>query len=282
MGLSCPTKLATDSVAAIWLRLPPCRFDDFAGFRRPASPMPKHRQLPWAWIPSRAHRTAPAGDLTPRRPSWSFPPLQRHGRGGPLFPGFQPRYVPPSGFLTLLTVFSLHRFPATRTGTTRGVHPSELFPLTQPYAFRRQCPHAVSDIALFCSEDQKATMPRGSRVFLFVRIRTRPHRSTVRSMLSWVLRRLFRVRPERRRASFPTRSLMRFPRPPPRRRACVAPGHSRTLGLTRSRDLVDSPEVCHRDLSSGSPDDSDVPFGWLRPSTDESLTQPDGPGRTPG
>jgi hypothetical protein len=80
-------------------------------------------------------------------------------------------------------------------------------------------------------------------------------------MLSWVLRRLFRVRPERRRAGFPTRSLMRFPRSSPRRRPRGAPGHFRTLGLTGPHDPEDSPEVCHRDLSSGSPDDSDVPFG---------------------
>jgi len=185
MGLSRPSKLAAEPVAAIWLRLPPCRFHDFAGFRSSASPTPKRRQLPWAWIPSRAHRATPAGDLTPRRPSWSSSPLQRHGRGGPLLPGFHPRFVPPPGFLTLLTAFSLHRFPVTRTGATRGVHPSELFPLTEPYAFRRRCPHAVSDIALFCSEDQKATMPRGSRVFLFVRIRIRSHRGAAESMLSW-------------------------------------------------------------------------------------------------
>jgi hypothetical protein len=52
-----------------------------------------------------------------------------------------------------------------------------------------------------------------------------------------------------------------FHDPPPRRRARGAPGRSRTLGLARPCDLADSLEVCHRDLSSGSPDDSDVPFG---------------------
>jgi hypothetical protein len=37
-------------------------------------------------------------------------PLQRHQHEGPLDPGFHPRHVPPSGFLTLLTACSLRTF----------------------------------------------------------------------------------------------------------------------------------------------------------------------------
>jgi len=36
-------------------------------------------------------------------------------------PGFHARFVPPSGFLTLLTVYSLHCFPTSRVGITHGV-----------------------------------------------------------------------------------------------------------------------------------------------------------------
>jgi hypothetical protein len=64
-------------------------------------------------------------------------------------------------------------FPATRTGATHGVHPSELFPSAEPYALRRQCPLAVSGIADSCSENQKFTMPRGSRALIPAEIRTR-------------------------------------------------------------------------------------------------------------
>ena len=99
-------------------------------------------------------------------------PLQRHQCVRSTIPGFHTRYVPPSGFLTLLTVSSLQHLPvAQATGTTHGVHPAELFPLAEPYAFRRRCPLAVSDIAFFCSEDQRITMPRDFRALLPARIR---------------------------------------------------------------------------------------------------------------
>jgi hypothetical protein len=86
-------------------------------------------------------------------------------------PGFRTRFVPPSGFLTLLTVSSLRHLPVSRTGATHGVHPAELFPLAEPYVFRRRCPRVVSDIAFFCSEDQRITMPRDFRTLLPARIR---------------------------------------------------------------------------------------------------------------
>ena len=105
-------------------------------------------------------------------------------------PGFHTRCVPPSGFLTLVTVSSLRHLPVSRTGATHGVHPSELFPLAEPYAFRRRFPLAVSDIAFFCSEDQRITMPRSFRALLPARIRIpcpEPEGSRG-SMLSWDFR----------------------------------------------------------------------------------------------
>jgi hypothetical protein len=93
--------------------------------------------------------------------------------GGPRTRGIQPRYVPPSGFETLLAVYSLPSLPVPGTGAARGVHPAERFPSVEPYAFRRPCPHAVSGIACSCSEDQEITMPRSSRALLPTEVRTR-------------------------------------------------------------------------------------------------------------
>ena len=54
-----------------------------------------------------------------------------------------------------------------------GFIPSEPYPLAEPCTFRLPYPHAVSDIACSCSEDQEATMPRNSRALLPAKIRTR-------------------------------------------------------------------------------------------------------------
>ena len=99
--------------------------------------------------------------------------------GSKVHPGFHPRSPgvpppersafrvshPPDGLLPL-------NFPATRTGTTHGVHPPELLPPVELYAFRRLCPPAVSDIAFFCSEDQEIEMPRNSRALFPTEDRT--------------------------------------------------------------------------------------------------------------
>ena len=63
--------------------------------------------------------------------------------------------------------------PASRTGATHGVHPSELYPSAEPYALQRLCPLVVSGIAYSCSENQKFTMPRDFRALLPAVIRTR-------------------------------------------------------------------------------------------------------------
>jgi hypothetical protein len=128
------------------------------------------RRLGW---PSKARKQGPAGVLRgsgnlhgiPR--PYSDVGTEVHGPGVPLpvrsaFRVSHPLdgLLPPS-------------FPATRTGAAHGVHPSELFPPTEPYALRRLCPLVVSGIAYSCSENQKFTMPRDSRALLPARIRTR-------------------------------------------------------------------------------------------------------------
>jgi hypothetical protein len=71
-------------------------------------PVPKHRKLPWPWAPLQGSPCHPGrSPARLRLPSWGLAPLQRHRPEGTLDPGFQPRHVPPSGFLTLLTVYSL-------------------------------------------------------------------------------------------------------------------------------------------------------------------------------
>jgi hypothetical protein len=73
------------------------------------------------------------------------------------------------------------RFPASRTGATHEVHPTERFPSAEPHAFRRRCPLAVSGIACPCSEDQEFTMPRSSRALLPAEIRTRGRPKSARA-----------------------------------------------------------------------------------------------------
>jgi hypothetical protein len=77
------------------------------------------------------------------------------------------------------------RLPISRIGATHEVHPTEPFPSTELYAFRRLCPLAVSGMACSCSEDQEVTMPRGSRALLPAEIRTTANRGPPKPMLSW-------------------------------------------------------------------------------------------------
>jgi hypothetical protein len=179
--------------------------------------------------------------------------------GGPLTRGVQPRFVPPSGFRTLLTVCSPPRFPVPETGAAHGVHPAERFPSAEPCAFRRPCPLAVSGIAHSCSEDQKFTMPRSSRALLPTEVRThhgpRPGRADA-------LMGVF-ASPERspRGAGPASRTCPSCASPQP---AYGRPAGRRSKELARTRvdgslaSSVDSLEVFHQDLSSVSPDDSGV------------------------
>ena len=71
-----------------------------------------------------------------------------------------------------MTVYSLQRLPTSGVGTTPGVRPPEPFPPAKPDAGWHPDPHAVHDIASFCSEDQKVTMPRSFRAVIPAGIRT--------------------------------------------------------------------------------------------------------------
>jgi len=151
-----------------------------------------------------------------RRPSWDLSPLQRRPTRRSTDPGFHPRFVPSSEFLTLLTVSSLRVFPASRS-RDHGPVPLMGFalqsfspPRSRP-PFDVTCLLAVSDIASFCSEDQEVTMPRDSKALLPAEIRTRVrNRSRARAD---ALLGLF-ASPDpflvRRRSGFPPPSLLRF------------------------------------------------------------------------
>lgn len=168
------------------------------------------RGLRW---PSKAHRKDPAGVL---RGSGYLPEISRpysdigaevHKPGIPTPVRSASRVShPPGGFLP-------PNFPATRTGATRGVHPSELFPFAEPYVLRRLCPLAVPGIAYSCSENQKFTMPRGSRALLPAKIRAcrRPKPASGRCSLGFP--RLSRAFPSCRGSGFPDPSLLRFLQP---------------------------------------------------------------------
>ena len=122
--------------------------------------------------PFKAHRKGPAGFL---RGSGNLHGIARpysdisaevhiSGFPTPVRSAFRVSH-PPGGFLP-------PSLPASRTGATHGVHPSELYPSAEPYALQRLCPLVVSGIAYSCSENQKFTMPRDSRALLPAEIRT--------------------------------------------------------------------------------------------------------------
>jgi hypothetical protein len=92
-----------------------------------------------------------------RQPSWGFPPLQRHQHGGLLNPGFQPRYVPPPGFPTLMTVSSL------RASRPRGPVPLMGFTL-QSFSPSQSCTPFDADALLpFLTSHPSALRTRRSR-----------------------------------------------------------------------------------------------------------------------
>jgi hypothetical protein len=125
-------------------------------------------------LPFKAHVTFSAEVLRGLgTPLMGFPSPSATSAGRSTGPGFHTRFVPPSGFPTLLTGCSLTCFPTSRVGTAHGVFgPPEPYPSAEPCVSRRLDPHAVFDIACSCSEDQEVTMPRSSRALLSAEIRT--------------------------------------------------------------------------------------------------------------
>lgn len=95
-----------------------------------------------------------------------------------------------------------------KAGTTRGViGPPEPYPFAEPHASRRRDPHAVSDIACSCSEDQEVTMPRDSRALLSAKIRTdgKPGPAAAAALLGFSPFRSVNHRPGRNRLPDSTR-----------------------------------------------------------------------------
>lgn len=132
-----------------------------------------------------------------------------------------------------MTAYSLQRLPASRAGATPGVRPPELFPPARLSAGWRPDPRAVHDIAIFCSEDQKVTMPRSFRALIPAGIRTSPGPKSGESRCS--------------------PGIFRCPKdeaPKPGRSREPKPGKPQATSRRR---------VAHRqDLSSTSPENSDV------------------------
>jgi hypothetical protein len=81
-------------------------------------------------------------------------PLQRQLLRGPQFPGFQPRYVPPSGFLTLLTVYSLRAF------RPRGPVPLMGFTLQSLSPAQSRTPFGATTLLLFLATRPPALRTR--------------------------------------------------------------------------------------------------------------------------
>jgi hypothetical protein len=84
-------------------------------------------------------------------------PLQRHRLEGPLDPGFHTRHVPPSGFCTLLTVYSL------RTSRPQGPVPLMGFTL-QSFSLRWSgTPFSALALLSFLTSHSSALRTRRSR-----------------------------------------------------------------------------------------------------------------------
>lgn len=174
-------------------------------------------------------------------------------------PGRPARFVPPSGFPTLLTVSSLHAF------RPRGPVPLVRFTLQSVSPPRSRTPFGAVALLPFPASRAPALRTRSSRC------PAAPGPCSPRRSVSTLaearadrcshgVRCLSRAFPPCREGGFPTSSLLRFSTQISRR-----PALRRFRDLTRTgvgRPLAGAPdslEVLHQDLSSVSPDDSGVP-----------------------
>jgi hypothetical protein len=177
MGLPGPSKLPRISLAAIRFAATASSFRRPRGFPEFRYPAPRCRKLPW---------TSASLQGTPYRPRRSPRTPTTFMRFARLYSDMGVKVHWPGFPTPVRSVFRVSRpldgllpsrFPATRTGATHEVHPTERYPSAEPHAFRRRCPLAVSGIACSCSEDQKFTMPRSSRALLPAEIRIGDSRS---------------------------------------------------------------------------------------------------------
>ena len=113
-----------------------------------------------------------------------LPPV-RHPSENRKFPGFQLWPLPSPGPKSRRGRDSRTYRPEGRSRS--GGRPFRAFPPHEALRLATLFPRAVSDIASFCSEDQRVTMPRGSRASCPVWIRSL-HKTEVECgpMLSWV------------------------------------------------------------------------------------------------
>jgi len=110
-------------------------------------------------LPFKAHVTFSAGVLRGSgTPLMGFLSPSANKAGRSTDPGFQTRFVPPSGFLTLLAVYSLHCFPTSRVGAAHGV--LALQSLTPPQS---RTPRGASTLMLFLTSRAPALRTRRSR-----------------------------------------------------------------------------------------------------------------------
>jgi hypothetical protein len=210
MGFPCPSEPPRNFVAGIWFPATATPFRRPRGIPKIRCPAPERRKLPWTWDPlqgtPKQSRRSPA---RLRRPSWGFAPLQRLQREGPQFPRFQPRYVPPPGFFTLLTASSLRAF------RPRGSVPLMGFTLQSLSPPQSLLPFGVRALMLFL-----ATRPPALRTRR-LRCPAAPGHCSLRGSVpdraeagpgrcSLGLPRLSRAFPGRRGCGFPPPSLLRF------------------------------------------------------------------------
>ena len=131
----------------------------------------------------------PKSCAAPARPSWGFFPFSDIGRevhwpGVPIPVRSACRVSRPlDGLLPPLLSDLEGRYHSW------GLGPPEPYPSAEPYTSRCLNPHAVSDIACSCSEDQEVTMPRNFRALLSAEIRTAANRGLPQPLLSWAFRR---------------------------------------------------------------------------------------------
>ena len=198
-------------------------------------------------------------------------------------PGFHTRFVPPPGFLTLLTVSSLRHLPIIRPEPLMG------FTLQSFSPSRSRTPFGAVALMPFLTSRSSALRTRGSRcpatsgLYSSRGSVSRPEPEGSRGpMLSWVFR-LSRAFPAHRGTGFPAPSFLRFDRSISGRsngRRSKALSNVR-VGTTFAGQ-PDSLEVLHQDLPSGSPDDSGVLSNgseriWSTPCGADRVRRPDPP-----
>jgi hypothetical protein len=170
MGLSCHSKSSRGCVAGIWFAASAMPFLRLRGFSQSRCRDRSHDSFPWLGFPSGFTIPRPLESCAVPMALMGFSFLSRYSFGSAvsriptLVPPLQDRN-PADGVLFRTSD------PKVETWTggvaLQSVSPAHSMHLSVP------CPHAVSDIESFCSEDQRVTMPRGFRALFPARIRSR-------------------------------------------------------------------------------------------------------------